>query len=75
MCLVCSKNKTAEINSSHLMFDNLRNILNADFKSVKVSLSHLEGIGYNFVEDYINCPNCFCQLPKLKTFYFLLEEK
>lgn len=72
-CVVCDDIGTAEILPKHLMFDNLRIILNADFRSVKVSLKPLEG--YNFSEDYLHCPFCYKKLSEIKSFYFLLEEK
>ena len=72
-CVVCSNESPAEIKRTHLMFDNLRNILNTDFYSITISLKPIEG--YNFFEDYIDCPFCFQRLTEIKTFYYLLEEK
>ncbi len=74
-CVVCRNEGEEEIKRTHLMFDNLRNILNADFYLIKVSLQEIKGEGRAFIEDYINCPFCFQKLPEIKQFFFSLEEK
>lgn len=73
-CVVCRNENCAEIDRSHLMFDNLRNILNSDFTSIKISLQKIKGKGKIFIEDYIHCPLCYEKLPEAKTFIFLIKE-
>src|SRR3989339_293691 len=73
-CVVCRNENCAEIDRSHLMFDNLRNILNTDFTSIKISLQKIKGKGKIFIEDYIHCPFCYEKLPEVKTFIFLIKE-